>query len=630
MQPANGTLTLLANGDFTYTPNANFNGRDSFVYRVRTPDGLSDTATVELLIGDANDPPEIGDAVRSAPSQNDVAFSLDLTAGATDPDGDPLGVDNVRIVAGDFRGATFNGAMLDIDPAAYRFLAEGETEVLRLRYDVTDGRGGAVSQAAVIRIQGLNDAPDAMDDAVRTPVGSALTGSVFDDNGNGADVDVDGDDFFVRRTSEAPLNGGLSLNAQGAFTYTPDLEFDGVDTFKYIAEDANGAQSEATVSISVEPAAGTVFINTGNDDVFDGGGFGQVRYDGTATTSVLVDFSSGFISGAGNVGQDRVSGMASVRATEFGDQLFGSNDNPSGPSPFTLLGRFESFEGMAGDDLIFGQGGLDRASYSQSPTGVKVDLAAGVATEDGFGGVDTLFGVEGVRGSSFDDMLIGDDNDNFFEPHRGNDMVDGAGGEDLLFFGGLGSGVTVNLLTGVIIHANGDRGTVMNVENLEGGGGFDRLNGDHGDNDIAGGDFNDRLVGRSGADRLFGGEGRDGLFGNSGDDILFGGAGRDGLAGAGGMDVLIGGADRDNLTGGEDSDTFVFAPGSGIDVIRDMEIGVDKIDVSAFGFADFDAVLAATDDVNGRAEIRFSDDGADRVQIDGVVQADLLAGDFIL
>jgi Ca2+-binding RTX toxin-like protein len=343
-----------------------------------------------------------------------------------------------------------------------------------------------------------------------------------------------------------------------------------------------------------------------------------------------VDFSSGFISGAGNVGQDRVSGMASVRATEFGDQLFGSNDNPSGPSPFTLLGRFESFEGMAGDDLIFGQGGLDRASYSQSPTGVKVDLAAGVATEDGFGGVDTLFGVEGVRGSSFDDMLIGDDNDNFFEPHRGNDMVDGAGGEDLLFFGGLGSGVTVNLLTGVIIHANGDRGTVMNVENLEGGGGFDRLNGDHGDNDIAGGDFNDRLVGRSGADRLFGGEGRDGLFGNSGDDILFGGAGRDGLAGAGGMDVLIGGADRDNLTGGEDSDTFVFAPGSGIDVIRDMEIGVDKIDVSAFGFADFDAVLAATDDVNGRAEIRFSDDGADRVQIDGVVQADLLAGDFIL
>ena len=41
--PSHGTLTLNANGSFTYTPNANFNGTDSFTYRAS--DGTLDLAT---------------------------------------------------------------------------------------------------------------------------------------------------------------------------------------------------------------------------------------------------------------------------------------------------------------------------------------------------------------------------------------------------------------------------------------------------------------------------------------------------------------------------------------------------------------------------------------------------------
>ena len=37
---SNGTLTLNADGSFTYTPAANYNGADSFTYKVN--DGLAD------------------------------------------------------------------------------------------------------------------------------------------------------------------------------------------------------------------------------------------------------------------------------------------------------------------------------------------------------------------------------------------------------------------------------------------------------------------------------------------------------------------------------------------------------------------------------------------------------------
>src|SRR5207247_6809305 len=55
--PSHGALTLNANGSFTYTPAANFNGSDSFTYKAN--DGLLDSnmATVALTINPVNDAP---------------------------------------------------------------------------------------------------------------------------------------------------------------------------------------------------------------------------------------------------------------------------------------------------------------------------------------------------------------------------------------------------------------------------------------------------------------------------------------------------------------------------------------------------------------------------------------------
>lgn len=114
----------------------------------------------------------------------------------------------------------------------------------------------------------------------------------------------------------------------------------------------------------------------------------------------------------------------------------------------------------------------------------------------------------------------------------------------------------------------------------------DLLSGLDGNNRLFGGAGDDRLMARAGADRLAGGAGQDALSGGAGNDSLLGGSGRDVLSGEAGRDTLIGGHGRDLLTGGDGADRFVFMPGSGgRDLITDFEAGMDRIDLSAFGFS---------------------------------------------
>src|SRR6185503_10459336 len=54
---SNGTLTLNADGSFSYTPNANFNGADSFSYRANDGTVDSNVVTVTLTVSAVNDAP---------------------------------------------------------------------------------------------------------------------------------------------------------------------------------------------------------------------------------------------------------------------------------------------------------------------------------------------------------------------------------------------------------------------------------------------------------------------------------------------------------------------------------------------------------------------------------------------
>lgn len=79
----NGVLNLNADGSFTYQPNPNFNGSDSFTYRASDGSDLSAIVVVSITITPVNDPPSIN-AIKNQTINEQTL--LQLTASATDPD----------------------------------------------------------------------------------------------------------------------------------------------------------------------------------------------------------------------------------------------------------------------------------------------------------------------------------------------------------------------------------------------------------------------------------------------------------------------------------------------------------------------------------------------------------------
>ncbi len=201
----------------------------------------------------------------------------------------------------------------------------------------------------------------------------------------------------------------------------------------------------------------------------------------------------------------------------------------------TLIGDSQAnlFMGQAGDDSIDGGGSSDTVSYQDDPDAVNVTLADGLAM-DGWGGEDTLTGIENVLGSDSNDTIEGGSGANLIAGNAGADSLDGGGGadtvsyyddesrgEDTIHGGQLG--VIVNL-SGVQVISGND--TVDAGKALDGSNSTDTLAGfEH----VTGSDHNDLLVGSGEANSL---------HGNAGDDAIWGGAGNDYLDGGDGFDTL--------------------------------------------------------------------------------------------
>ncbi len=183
-----------------------------------------------------------------------------------------------------------------------------------------------------------------------------------------------------------------------------------------------------------------------------------------------------------------------------------------------------------------------------------------------------------------------------------------------------------------------------------GNGGADEIADFLGNNTLDGGGGADVLVAASGQNTLLGGEGADLLIGGIGDDILTGGTGADVIVGdlpeafLYGDDRIEGGANDDLLFGGGGADIFVFAPGEGTNTIAEIAIdysdpaasniigqdfvpGLDRLDLSAFGFADAQAVFDAIQTISGSAVLSS---GGTTVRVFQVTEAELGADDFIL
>jgi Ca2+-binding RTX toxin-like protein len=229
----------------------------------------------------------------------------------------------------------------------------------------------------------------------------------------------------------------------------------------------------------------------GNDRFVGNGGRDEIRYS-RSPTGVTVDLAAGTGGAAGE--RDTFTSVTRARGSAFGDRLLGSDRED-----FT-----EQFRPGDGDDLVDGRGGRDRADYTDAPSGVTVDLAAGSAL-DGFGNRDTLRGVEQVRGSTHRDRLLGDAGNNQFFLSTGNDLVDGRAGSDNVDFFESPTPVTIDLATGT---ARGTDGRLVRLRGIESA--FGSL-------------FADTFVGSAGPDRYdSNGSGDTITGGRGGDQFVFG------------------------------------------------------------------------------------------------------------
>jgi len=309
------------------------------------------------------------------------------------------------------------------------------------------------------------------------------------------------------------------------------------------------------------------------------------------------------------------------------DLLIGGNGND------TLIGGQgdDILVGGAGADEMDGGAGEDFADYSQSESGVMVDLNQGTG-RGGHAEGDRLNNIEHLIGSAYADTLTGQNGavENIIFGGGGDDTLDGRGGNDMLYgedgtdviYGGdgndlLSGGGGADLLEGgdgedVADYSDSDAGVTVDLSKGAGRGGHaegDRINGiEH----IQGSAHADVLIGQN----------------DDTSNMFSGGAGDDVLEGRGGDDVLSGGAGADILDGGEGQDVADYAS-SDAGVAIDLEAGTASgghAEGDRLGGVEHLAGSAHADTLLGDGGINLIGGGGGDDTIDGRGGDDMLSG----
>jgi len=221
-------------GQVNYTPNANYSGTDSFVYRVCDNDGACATATVSITVNPLNDPPiAVDDTSYTA---NGLPVTIAVLTNDSDPEGGPLSV----IAVGGLSGTIG----INIDNTVTYTPTAGITGIHVFTYTIRDN--GGLTDSAVVSVT-VTTPPVAVDDTVITAEDIPAFIDVLSN-----DSDPDGDPLSVISVS-VPGNGTASINVPGyTVTYVPNPNYYGSDTFTYIISDGVYTDT-ATVNITVLP-----------------------------------------------------------------------------------------------------------------------------------------------------------------------------------------------------------------------------------------------------------------------------------------------------------------------------------------------------------------------------------------
>lgn len=661
-----GTVALDPDGvTLIFTPAPDFIGEADFNYTINDGNNITDTATVDIEVLEGEGPDAINDGpliieedgapLTIAPVDNDTNPG-DGPLTITQIDGNPItpGGDPVTVTGGTI---TLNpdGITLIFTPAP-NFNGPAD-----FTYTIEDEDGNADTATVDLEVQPTDDDPDAEDDFYTTTVGVPITTTLGVNDLLQNDVDPDGTALTISIDPVTlPANGTVVINEDGTFTYSPNANFIGSDTFVYQVSDGNQGTAQATATILI----GSQFGTEGPDTLTGGDGDDILR--GLSDNDV--------IDGAG--GDDILNGGSDE------DLIFGGDGNDlinAGSSD-------DEVTGQAGDDIINGGTGNDLMQGEEGDD--LLNGGSGNDTITGGLGQDVIQGVEG------NDVIDGGEGADLIDGGRGNDIITGGEGADLIT-GGQGSDVflyssvshfgdtitdfeifgdridlsavegtsgsvilqqsgtstlvqiltlrgiqtittlestnaftlsssnfiTTSTETSITVPPNPDEGEDTDdiitgdseANALFGGGGNDQIFGKQDDDLISGGADDDFIGGGRGNDSIFGGAGDDQIFGKVDDDLIFGDDGNDLLDGGDGNDQMLGGSGDDQLFGRFDNDLLIGGTGNdslyagrGNDTLSgvDSTVGLGRGEVDELAGRAGDDLLILGDELNV-----FYDDG---------------------
>ncbi|MFN9416920.1 MAG: Ig-like domain-containing protein [Pirellula sp.] len=380
-----GTVKLLDNGQVEFKADANYSGPAKFSYTVTDAGGLTSTATVEVNVGAVADTANV--SVGNVVGLEDQAIKLDLAASLSDIDGSETmkvaikGVPEGFTLSAGTRNAdgSWSVAQSDLGNVSINAPKDFNGQVnLTLEATTTESSNGetaVVSKDFSVDFVDVNDVPFDIQIDNNTIVENVVPGELI---ATLSASDVDDSNLQYRISGE---------NAKSFVIVGNELRISDNASFSF----ANRPVERLTIEVS------------------DGRG-------GVTTKDIEIAISANSRTVEGTSGSDVLNGTSASDTI-----LAGDGDD-------VMIGD------VGADVLDGGEGSQDVVDYSKSSGAVNVNLDK----QQGQGGEaegDTIRNVEGVIGSSFDDTLTGDKQDNLLVGNAGNDQIAGGEGNDLLIGG---------------------------------------------------------------------------------------------------------------------------------------------------------------------------------------------------
>ena len=297
-------------------------------------------------------------------------------------------------------GDTFTQADIDNGIISYNH-SGSESATDSFDVELSDGgEDGVATQRGtfIFDISPVNDAPTAIDDSYTITEDSSLSPTTGVDSLLQNDSDPEGDLLTVDTTPvSGPENGTLVLNTDGTFTYTPDPDFSGTDSFSYEISDGNGGIAQANVEIAVEarndsPVLTTTLSSTltvAEDSGATSLGLGLLDYSqggGADEASQILTFNvTNLPSGIGTI--IRANGVEVTNGSYTLAEIQGMSFVPTANAVGTGVFQFEVVDDGGTDhpgevDTLVQQIAIEVTPVNDAPTTSPVDLAA-IAEDSG-------------------------------------------------------------------------------------------------------------------------------------------------------------------------------------------------------------------------------------------------------